>query len=531
MSRDHLERLLARRVNRRQFIIGTGALAGLALAAPLPRVLGAPTFAADPFSLGVASGDPRNNGVVLWTRLAPDPLNGGGMPPQQVPVEWLVATDDQLRHVVRRGTTLATPELAHAVHVEVQGLAPERWYWYQFRAGDALSPVGRTRTAPPPGNRADGLRFAFASCQNYTEGFYPAYRNMAREDLDLVVHLGDYIYEGPGNAAGVRAHAPAAEIYTLDNYRTRYALYKLDPDLQAAHAAFPWLVTWDDHEVENNYADEIAQANDPRDEFLLRRAAAYQAYYEHQPLRRSAMPTGPDMQLYRRYTFGTIAEFNVLDTRQYRSDQPAGCTAAQRQAAGGFCPEAGDPDRTMLGAAQEGWLYAGLDRSQATWNVLAQQVRFARQDRNPDPTIRDFGGGDNWDGYVAERQQILDFLAARRPSNPVVITGDIHTNWVYDLKQDFDDPASPTVGAEFIGTSISSGGDPRAGYTTRFDGSRDNPHERFFNNNRGYVRCTLDRRLWRTDFRVVPTVRDPAAPVGTLASFVGEDGRPGVQRA
>jgi alkaline phosphatase D len=533
MERARVEHLLARRVGRRRFIIGAGALAGLAIARPVAGSLAAaPRFQTDPFSLGVASGDPTADGVVLWTRLAPDPLNGGGMAPEAVPVRWQLATDEGMRNVVQSGTALATPEWGHAVHVEVAGLAPARPYWYQFLAGGELSPVGRTRTAPAFGAPTDRFTFAFVSCQNWQQGLYPAYRRMAEEgqDLDLVIHLGDYIYEGGVGENVVRPHE-GPEPTTLEGYRNRYALYKSDPALQAAHAACPWLVTWDDHEVDNNYADSIDQDDSDPAAFLIRRAAAYQAYYEHQPLRRASLPAGPDLLLYGRFTFGDLVSFHVLDTRQYRTDQPARCAPEERTAAG-YCPGAVVATQTMLGGAQKRWLFDGLDRSVARWNVLAQQTRFAQHDGNPDPAERDFGGGDNWNGYVAERGEILDFWAARRPANPVVITGDIHSNWVYDLKADFDDPDSETLGTEYIGTSISSGGDrPDGVYTTRFGGSADNPHEVFFNNNKGYVRCTLDRRLWRADYRVVPTVRDPDAPIATLASFVTEAGRPGAQRA
>ena len=275
-------------VSRRAFLGGL-AVCGIAPA----RLAGALAprrdvrFRTSPFTLGVASGDPTAEGVVLWTRLAPDPLTGGGMPPVDVEVSWLIAADDRLRKVVRRGQTVASPEWAHSVHVEAEGLDPARWYWYQFRAGDQLSPIGRTRTLPREGAATSRLRFAFVSCQNYEIGYFTAYRHAAAEDLDVIFHLGDYIYEGAGSPGRPRSHA-GPELITLDDYRTRYAVYKTDADLQAAHAAFPWIVTWDDHEVQNNYAGAVSQDNDPPEVFLTRRAAAYQAYYEHMPLRTSA---------------------------------------------------------------------------------------------------------------------------------------------------------------------------------------------------------------------------------------------------
>ncbi|MBD2018750.1 alkaline phosphatase D family protein, partial [Leptolyngbya sp. FACHB-36] len=313
------EPILSRRTGRRAVLLGAGAFIGAGLGyALINRTRSSQTL----FSLGVASGEPLPDGVVLWTRLAPEPLNGGGMPPQPMSVQWQVAVDEQMRRVVQRGTTIAVPELAHSVHVEVNGLEPARWYWYRFQAGDQQSSIGRTRTAPALTSHVDRLRFAFASCQHYEHGYYAAYRDMAAADLDFVVHLGDYIYEGAATTGESRQHN-GSDLVTLEQYRDRYALYKTDPDLQAAHAAFPWIVTWDDHEVAGNYANLTANGQSQQ-AFLQRRASAYQAYYEHMPLRRSSRPQGANLQLYRRFSFGDLAEFNVLDTRQYRSKQPCG---------------------------------------------------------------------------------------------------------------------------------------------------------------------------------------------------------------
>src|SRR2546430_1703983 len=230
----------------------------------------------DPFTLGVASGDPSPDGAVLWTRLAPDPLHGGGMPAQPVDVAWQIARDDAMKDVARSGTAKALPDLAHSVHVEVTGLESDRPYWYRFRAAGAESPVGRTRTTPALGAAPQTFRFAFASCQNYTQGYYTAHANLAREDLDAVVFLGDYIYEGTARGNLVRDYERRGWSYSLADYRDRYAQYKTDKDLQAAHAAFPWIVTWDDHEVENNYAGGIDK-EDPRNKAALaERAAGYQ---------------------------------------------------------------------------------------------------------------------------------------------------------------------------------------------------------------------------------------------------------------
>jgi alkaline phosphatase D len=480
-----------------------------------------------PFTLGVASGDPTSDGFVLWTRLAPKPLEpGGGMPAHPIAVRWKVALDENMRRVVRRGAVLALPELAHSVHVEIEGLQPSRWYWYQFEVGDEVSSIARTRTAPEWHESAKELKFAFASCQNYVNGFFPAYWRMAEEDLDFVAHLGDYIYEGPGDGSGVRAHSPAAEIMSLDDYRIRHAQYKTDPALQAAHEAFPWIVTWDDHETENNYAGFIPQDAADTDIFAARRARAYQAYYEHMPLRRSSFPRGPHLQLYRRLSFGSLLKVHVLDTRQYRSaGAPAGCTLDERVE--GYCPSALDTERTITGNRQRDWLIDGLGRSNSSWNVLANQVIFAPNDTNNDPAIRTYGG-ENWNGYPFNRAQLLDFIAARKLYNTVVITGDVHQNFVRNVPPDYVNLDAEPIATEFIGTSISTGGDRNL--STVFGGNANNPHLRFQDNHHGYARCTLSRRQWQTDFRVIPSVLVDNAPISTLASFVVEQGRAGAER-
>lgn len=486
-----------------------------------------PRFPEYPFTLGVASGDPLPDGIVLWTRLVSDPLNASAHPTDGISVKWELSEDEGFRKVVRSGTAIARPELAHSVHVDVRGLKPGREYWYRFKSGSEISPVGRTQTAPASNERVNELTFAFVSCQNYEHGYYTAYQHMAKEDLDLVIHLGDYIYEyAPhryvARSGNVRQHR-GGEAKTLAEYRDRYAQYRSDPDLQTAHARFPWLVVWDDHEVNNNYAGDHPETRESPESFLRRRAEAYQAYYEHMPLRLSSLPDGRHMQLHRRLAFGDLADFHMLDTRQYRSDQVRGENWMKRGR------KSLDPDRTLLGREQERWLLKGLSRSGARWNILAQQVFFSQR-------VWRKGGRallnmDAWDGYAAARDRLLEFFARGRVSNPVILTGDVHSNWACDLKSDFDNPRSSTVGAEFVGTSVSSGGD---GNDTGKNARRilaDNPHIHFFNNQRGYVRCHLTRDLWQTDYRVVPYVSRPGAPIHTQSSFVVENGNPGVQRA
>jgi alkaline phosphatase D len=491
-------------LDRRRFLgLGAAGVATLATARLTPA--GAQTLpgrqpgaaaASAPFTLGVASGDPTPGEVVLWTRLAPDPLNGGGMGDQPVTVEWEVAEDEAMQRVVARGS-----------------LSPGAWYWYRFKAGSDLSPVGRTRTAPALGTRIDRLAFALTSCQIYDGGFYTAHRHMAGEDLDLVVQVGDYIYEGVPVAVRPRLHEGAGEPVTLVEYRNRYGQYKGDADLQASHAAFPWAVVLDDHEIDNNWADEVPQdpATQSREAFLARRAAAFQAYYEHMPLRRSSIPSGIDISLYRRLTFGDLVDVHLLDTRQYRSDQDPARRA--------------DP---TLGDDQERWLQQSLAGPTARWNVLAQQVFFSQRDFTEGPGTR--FSDDAWDGYVADRDSLRDHIAAVGPSNPVVLTGDVHANYVCDVKENFNDPASRTVATELVGTSITTGGNGMDQATADRVQLAENPHIKFLNRNRGYVRNVLTRSQWTADFRVVDIVTTPGAPIRTRASFVIEDGRPGAQR-
>ncbi|MBG1267819.1 alkaline phosphatase D family protein [Nostoc sp. WHI] len=516
------DRLLSNQIKRRSFLLGTGFLTGLAVTSQLYPALAKSRFSNYPFSLGVASGDPLPDGVVLWTRLAPDPLNGGGMPLRNVVVQWQVALDENMRKVVQRGKVLATPELGHSVHVDVRGLEPERWYWYQFKVGNEVSPIGRTRTAGAFFSYTKQLNFAFVSCQDWQNGYYTAYRHLADEDLDLVVHLGDYIYEYGPQSGGPRQHN-SPEILSLADYRNRYALYKGDQNLQAAHANFPWIVTWDDHEVDNNYANLIPEDSQTQEAFKKRRANAYQAYYEHMPLRKSSLPKGADMLLYRRLTFGNLAEFNVLDTRQYRTNQPCDDGLKPR------CAEALNPNATMTGSEQEQWLEKGLDKSRSRWNVIAQQTMLAEYNFNSNPGPGVFNV-DQWDGYVAARNRLLNFLNQRQPSNPVVITGDIHSSWVHDLKLDFTNPNSATVGTEFVGTSITS--DFPIQFIAPVQAALPkNPHTKFFDGAfRGYVRCNLTPQRWQSDYRVVSSIIDLNASVRTLASFVVENGQPGAQR-
>ena len=523
-------------VGRRAFLRGAllGAFGGPSLvgcATPgRPEVAGR-----DPFTLGVAAGEPGPDGFVLWTRLAPEPLwedpaAPGGLAGGDVALTYEIAADPGMRTIVQSGPAIAEAAFAHSVHLEVRGLAPGRPYWYRFTSGDAQSRIGRAWTAPPAGQPLQQLRFGFVSCSNYERGYFAAYRHLADESPDLVLFLGDYIYEHVDrDRPTTRRHSDGVEATTLPTYRNRYAQYRVDPDLQRLHAEAPALLTWDDHEVQNDYGDRWSATFDDPDAFLIRRAAAYQAFYEHMPLRPSrSRPQGATLRLYDRFPFGDLAEFSVLDGRQYRSR--GACYGRLGRGGGRFetdarCPERLEPGRSILGAAQEAWLFDGLARSTARWNILAQDTLMA-QLRQRVPVVGIVGHWtDFWDGYPASRTRLLGHIEASRVANPVVMGGDLHSFWVNDLKRDFDDPRSPTVATEFIGTSVSS---PGPSYSQFMRWMPDNPHVRYFESrHRGYVSVELTPERMITRCRTVSDERDPRATVSTLRSFVVESGRPG----
>ncbi|MFK4227205.1 alkaline phosphatase D family protein [Streptomyces sp. NPDC019890] len=528
-------RAAARHIGRRRFLTVTGAAAALAFAVNLPGTahaaeLDAKKITEDPFTLGVASGDPQPGSVLLWTRLATRPYEpDSGLPRARIPLRWEIAHDSGFSRIARRGSVIAHPEFHHSVHVTVTGLGNDRPYYYRFRAGTWISPTGHTRTAPARSARITELKLAAVSCQAYHDGYFTAYKHLAEEELDAVFHLGDYLYEYAVNAVGgARAYTdrrlPAHfnhETVTLEDYRLRYGLYKSDPDLKAVHAAHPFVLTWDDHETENNYAGDIPENDVPPEEFLLRRAAAYRAYWENQPLRRPQQPDGPDMQLYRRLHFGRLAQFDILDTRQYRSDQAYG---DGWQVPG---PESEDPARTLTGAAQERWLLDGWKSSRARWNVVPQQVTFAQRRDVPTGTFK--LSMDAWDGYPASRERVLAGAAAAGVENLMVLTGDVHVGYGFDLKKDFNDPASRTIGTEIVATSISSGKDGSDKPANWDNLTKANPHLKFYNGRRGYVTVTLGEQQARADFKTVGAVTKPGAPITTAASFVTEAGNPGLK--
>lgn len=547
-------------VSRRGFLRRVGASA-LWVGAPALIASRAADAALDAgselFALGVASGDPSNRSVVLWTRLAPDPLTGGGLPDEPIPVTWEVATDPDMSRILRRGSQLALPSNGHAVHAVARGLPADRWLYYRFRALGTYSRIGRTRTFPDPQPRTEQMRFAVASCQSYNQGFYTAYADMLTQELDFVVHLGDYIYEGGPTSTPIaegRTHR-GGELRTLADYRNRYALYRLDPNLQAAHAWLPFIVTPDDHEIDNNYVGLTPhEASSTQGEaFAARRRIAYQAYAEHTPLRAEHRfdPRFGRMQLFRRLRFGDLADLHVLDTRQYRTDQPAGdgfgSTDPRSRALEGIIADRLydaegilDPSATVLGARQEAWLEQGLRRSRARWNVIAQQIMVMRwnligalrrrveQRQSIDPerkpellaaidSVDNLYNLDAWDGYPAARERLFRVLAEVRPANPVILSGDIHSAWAAHLLADFDaSGATEPLAVELVTTSIASAFfrmDPRGSDDQVRHSLVDNPHIRYFNGLfRGYLHCQVERDRWETSYRAVGDLADIDSP-------------------
>jgi alkaline phosphatase D len=483
-----------------------------------------PSFVGYPFTLGVASGSPLPTGIVLWTRLAPDPLHGGGVEQNAVVVRWEVAEDDGFQRVVQRGSVDAVRAWAHSVHVEVSGLEPSRWYFYRFMAGSEVSPTGRTRTAPAAAELPPQLRFGLGSCQHFEFGYYAAHRHLAAEELDLMVFVGDYIYEGSGRPDRARRHA-GGEALTLAQYRNRHAQYKTDPDLQRLHASVPWLVTWDDHEVDNNYAGSRSETLDP--DFARRRVAAYKAYFEHMPLRERARPTPTRMVLRSRHNWGRLARFHVLDGRQRRTPQ-----ACPRPGQGGAnaiderCRELFAPGRTMLGTAQERWFADGLAAGAERWNFIAQQTLMARA------TITVGGrrrfSSDRWDGYPAARDRLLAAVAEGGLRSCVVLSGDAHCAFVADLKRDFDDAQAPPVATEVCCTSITSAGRMQSATDALV---RENPHIVHGDSaHRGYAVLDVTAERCTASLRVLDDVTDRNTGVRTSATFVIAAGSPGVQR-
>ena len=539
MDDSLLHRLLARLtrfsdapadIRRRALLQATVLLATAGLAGTHGRRAFAqakPRFVADPFSLGVASGYPRADGITLWTRLSTSPLEpNGGLVDPEIPVRYEVASDEKFAHVVKSGAVGAFVENAHAVHVDVAGLESNRPYFYRFMAGDYVSPLGRTRTAPAADAKVDRLRFAIGSCQHYEHGWFTPHAHLAAENIDLMLFLGDYIYDNSWGDAPVRKHS-GPDAYTLVDYRMRYAQYRADPDLQRMHSLAPWMYAIDDHEVDNDWAGGLSEHLDPQ--FLVRRAAAFQALWEHQPLPRRMWPTPAEMRTYDRLQYGRLATIHMLDDRQYRSPHPCPDPfkgAGSRTMPEADCPLMSDPSLTMLGDAQHAWLEQGL-ATKPRWHFLGQQTLMS-------PLWGDMEGKrsvwtDGWDAYRASRRRILDTMAANGESNHVVLGGDIHATAIADVHHDIEDAKSPIVASEFCGTSLSAQGWKAGEFAARV---ALNPHIHYGDDQRrGYLLFDVTERGLRCDVRNVDTVRKPKAAIATSASFVVEPGTPGPRRA
>lgn len=501
-----------------------------------------PRLTSNPFTLGVASGSPASDSVVLWTRLHVPGSLGGSPGPDPVLVRWEVAHDDKFTRMVQSGQAMAQPELAHSVHAEVPGLEADRWYFYRFMAGDFVSPVGRTRTFPKPDAVVARLRLGYASCQKWEDGHFTAWRHMQDEHLDAVMFLGDYIYEYPAKNSKVRTPS-GGWVLTLEHYRQRYALYKGDADLQAMHAACPWLMTWDDHEVQNDYAgvqagdSGFSDPSSPAD-FLARRAAAYQAYYEHMPIRASVLTqavaglaTGAEMRIYTRLQYGQLASLYLLDARQYKD--PHACTKGgklgSRMLNPAACPQWHEPQRSLLGLQQEQWLNDEFSKNRSHdtgWNVLGQQSLFGQRDfkAGPGQTL----WNDGWDGYTAARTRLTNSLRKHALPNPVLLGGDVHENWVGHVKADYADAGSASVGVEFCGTSITSRSGGNAKTPERL---AENPHFVFADAQRkGYGVAEFTPGQLTTTLRVLDDVTSRDTKIETLARFAVQTGRPVIER-
>lgn len=521
---------MARGISRRAFLGGAAATGVLAAcsgggngsattttAAPPTTTVPVPRLSGDPFTLGVASGDPTDSAVVLWTRLAPQALQpGGGMAPVDAPVRWQVAVDDGFGDVVAEGIAIASPELAHTVHVDVTGLDPGREYAYRFRIGDHESPVGRTLTMPAPGETPERFVLGQVACAQWGDGFYAGYRDLAQSGVDLVVCLGDYIYE----RGGEDARPGQITALTLDDYRHLYALHRSDEDLRRAHEAAPWAVTWDDHETSNDYAgDTPSEGSESRNphELLRRRAAAYQAWWEHMPVRFDP-PTGPELAIYRDLDIGGLARLHLLDTRQYRTGLE--CPDAVG-AIGMRCAASTAPTTTFLGEDQEAWIAASLAEGERVWDVLGNSVVLHQWRFGPGDDV--IWNLDQWDGFPTARDRMLDALVGA-VGDVVVLTGDVHSSWVADVKADFDDPGSDRLGTELVTPGVTSIGDDIVPVLPVI--SSNSPHVRYAEaEHRGWLRHEVTPDAWHAEFHHVEDSTRPRSPVRVTSRWAIEPGR------
>lgn len=519
-------------VSRRAALTGSFALAAGAnafLSARPARSAEPARFNSDPFKLGVASGDPSSDGFVIWTRLCPDPFEpDGGLGDQVILVRWEVAEDEAFRKPVRAGAGVAYPERGHAVHVELTGLNPDRPYWYRFEAGGVRSLPGRTRTLPSVGAATDRFKVAWVSCQHFEQGYFNAYQDMVAWQPDLILHLGDYIYESSFGQQ-VRRH-PNLDPRTLGDYRVHHAVYKLDEFLQLAHRSAPWALIWDDHDVANDYAGLTAANPADQEGFAARRAAGYQAWFENQPIARRSLVASGQMRIYQQLVVGDLAQFILLDTRQYRS--PRACVDPARwRTTSKFCPDNEAPGRTVLGADQEFWFGTTLDRSPTRWQAIVQPTMFAHVfQKNAEGQFTAYQDG--WSAYPAARQMILDRIVRRGKQDVVVLGGDMHSFIANDVRAKGEGLAdSPVVAAEFISGSITTQNYNYERFSRTF-AEPGNEHVKFFDDRvHGWGACDIGRDRWNVEFRQTSStwVRNPT--FSTLNRWTVEHGKAGVQAA
>lgn len=570
-------------VSRRNLLKGGAATAAaLTIAGLSPataRAAVAQTAKAGVFAFGVASGDPTATTVLLWTRVTPTPeaVPGSGLGPA-TNVRWEVAADEAFTSIVQCGATRTSAARDHTVKVVVSKLSPYTRYYFRFRSGASVSPVGRTQTAPDEAGVTHALRLAFVSCSNYTGGFFTAYRGLAaRDDLDAILHLGDYVYEygndpaepgvagsgdryGPATLIGTRDHRPVTEMVTLEDYRVRHALYKSDPDAQAAHRRHPWIVIFDDHEIANDAYATGAENHEKQDDpdtsytgpgqpagvkpevdFLARRAKAFQAYLEWMPIREPEQyqpQPHQGRQFFRRFSFGDLADLSVIETRQNRSQQvPTTANALLN-------PALADPSRHLPEPAQLAWLTSGVEKSRKRWHLIGNQTVFTRVYAVPRAGVLpgQIFNADQWDGYQADQATLLAAMS-RSTADPVVLTGDIHSSWANELPRDTTAyPLNRTsVGVEFVCPSVTSDGfkevlgSAAAAQSATAAFQAINPWVRYLDGiGHGFAVLDVTPERVQTDFWFVrsggdkgllvdPRV-DPNATVGYETSFISTQG-------
>jgi alkaline phosphatase D len=480
----------------------TSGCAGLSRQAVVPRSM--------PFTLGIASGEPSPDGLLLWTRILPDEFDPLHLPAADVDVRWELAEDDRFARITRSGRVRALASEAHTVHLEINGLSADHWYYYRFHCAQYTSVTGRTRTMPE--QQGSRLKFAVASCQHYEAGFYAAHRHLAAEAVDLIWFVGDYIYEygpPPPDVVRLRRH-DAPDCKSLNDYRRRYALYKRDPDLQSMHASAPFLPIWDDHEVDNDYAGLLSRDHHP--EFAARRMAAYRAYLEHMPIRMPRMAADGSVTLYRTVDYGNLVRFHALDDRQYRDEQacsPPGHGAGYVEMSD--CAERLSPTRSMLGSVQEKWLAQSLSGSRAKWNIVTQQTLMAQAQIGGKVWV------DGWDGYPAARTKLLSALSHPGVANPIVVGGDVHATYVSDLRLDPQRDDTAIVAREFCGTSISTPSWPQTAADRLV---RENPAIRYARSDRrGYLLFEATPKHLQVTLRALDNARNKDANIESLIKF------------